>query len=45
MAEDIYEHFVFKIKEVIKDKNFPTIDACKVFNILVRINSYSSKLS
>lgn len=40
MSEDLYRLFVQKISTVIKDKKFPTEDACRVFNILVRISSY-----
>lgn len=40
MSEDMYKLFTNKIMTVIKDKKFPTEDACRVFNILVRINSY-----
>lgn len=40
MSEDLYRLFVQKISSVIKDKKFPTEDACRVFNILVRISSF-----
>lgn len=43
MNEELYLAFTQKIKSVIKDKKFPTEDACRVFNILVRIHPYSPK--
>lgn len=40
MSEELYSLFLEKIQAVIKDKKFPTEDACRVFNILVRISPY-----
>lgn len=42
MNEELYTEFTKKIQSVIKDKKFPTEDACRVFNILVRISPYQS---
>ena len=38
MSEDLYRFFMQKISIMIKEKKFPTEDASRVFNILVRIS-------
>jgi hypothetical protein len=40
MSEELQMMFVEKIKSVMKDKNFPTSDVCRVFNIIVRLSAY-----
>jgi hypothetical protein len=42
MTPQLYGVFMTKVKQVIKDKTFPTEDLCRVFNILVKISAYSN---
>jgi hypothetical protein len=40
MSSDIYNKFISTVKPLIKDKKFPTVDVCRVFNILIDISPY-----
>ena len=37
MGPELYTQFINSIRPVMIDKKFPTLDVCRVFNIIVRI--------
>lgn len=43
MTSAIQAIFVTKINEIIKQKNLPTEDLCKIFDILVKTAAFGSK--